>query len=287
MPDDNENSAESAEVKPEGQVEGEAPPEEDTAATPPESEEDGEDIITFGDEPPPEPEAETSTVKLLRKAYERAHKKNVKLQERLQQLEHSTQTAAAPDPGPMPTIEDCEMDTEKHKQRVMEWHAVKLKYDREQDRRKSEIETVQRRYEKKHNAYQVQKTELKVSDYDLAEMTVNEALNMTQRGILIQASENPAVLMYALGKNPAKLQEMASLRDDPVKFAFEAGKLEKTLKVSKRRPATAPEKTIEGSGNAVGAETNLNRLRDEAAKSHSINKNLEYRRKLRRQERGG
>lgn len=287
-------AADTAEIKPTPEPQGDTSdseqPAEKEAESELSSEDDDEQIsVSIGDDGEPDDDKPDSGVlKEVRKAYERSQKKNLKLQQRLEELEKAqTVSMKLPDPGPMPTIEDCDMDTVKHKERMNEWYQAKLRFDTEQASQKEKQEKIQQHYQAKIQAYDTKKRELKVPDYEIAEATVLEALNVTQRGILIQASENPALLMYALGKNPNKLQEMAALRDNPVKFAFEAGKLEKDLRITKRKPKTEPEKTLDSSGNAIGSQINLDRMRDDVAKTHNINKNLEIRRKMRRQERGG
>jgi len=50
-------------------------------------------------------------------------------------------------------------------------------------------------------------------------------LDPVQQDIILQAAQNPALAVYALGKSKDKAKELASIKD-PVKFAFALGKLE-------------------------------------------------------------
>ena len=133
----------------------------------------------------------------------------------------------------------------------------------------------------KLNSYSKAKTELKVKDFDDAEATVQETLNSTQQGIILQGAENPALLVYALGKNPKKAKELASITD-PVKYAFAVAKLETQLKVTNRKAAPPPEKTVRGTGPVSGTvDSQLERLRADAEKTGDYSKVMAYKRQKR------
>jgi len=252
--------------------------------------EDEESItVSIGDEEPEQRDynAMPPWVKDLRRAHERAQKKNMRLTRQIEEMQ-SRQSAGnghkpdMPDPGPIPTLAGSDYDETKFSQRMQEWHEARLIYDRAQEKKKSEAEAVQQQFNQRLARFNSEKTRLKVSDYEEAEITVSEAMSPTQRGIIISAADNPAILMYALGKNPERLKQLSAI-SDPIQFSFAAAKLEKELKITKRKPRTAPEKTLESSGNAIGASKSLQRLRDEG----DMEKVIAYRRKLRQQERAG
>ena len=97
-----------------------------------------------------------------------------------------------------------------------------------------------------------------------------------QQGMIVQGAENPALLVYALGKNPKKAKELASITD-PVKFAFAVAKLETNLKVTKRKASSRPESKINGTGRPSGSVDNtLDRLRAEAEKTGNYTKVSQY-----------
>lgn len=129
--------------------------------------------------------------------------------------------------------------------------------------------------------YNKAKTELKVKDFDDAEGFAQEVFSVTQQGVMLQGAENPALVIYALGKNPKKAKELASI-NDPVKFAFAVAKLETQLKVTNRKASTAPEKIVTGTGRVSGTvDSVLERLREEAARTGNMDKVMAYKRKLR------
>ena len=98
--------------------------------------------------------------------------------------------------------------------------------------------------------------------------------------MILQGADNPALVVYALGKNTKRAKEIASIKD-PVKFAFAVAKLETTLKVNSRKTPPPPEKTVSGSGNSSGTvDSTLERLRGEASKSGDFSKVIAYKKSL-------
>ena len=100
----------------------------------------------------------------------------------------------------------------------------------------------------------------------------------------MQGADNPALLIYALGKNDQRAKELAGIKD-PVKFAFKVAKLEKDLKMTKRK-APPPEKPLRGgSANLPGtSDRKLIALQEKARESGDFTKVIEYRRQLKRKE---
>ena len=245
---------------------------------------DGEMIVSFGDEEPEEsptsksPERESSTFREMRKR-EREKTKTIKeLEARLAKYE----AAEKPTLGPKPTLESCEYDTGKFEAALEQWHETKRAHDAEQEQQKTVQQQAQEAWEQKLAKYQEAKTGLKVRDYQEAEEIVQDTLNVTQQGVIISEVKDPALLVYALGKNPKKLDELASITD-PVKFIFAVARMETQLKTSSRKPAPAPEKTVTGSGSTSGANATLEKLRNEAARTGDFSKVHAYKRKLKSQ----
>ena len=256
-----------------------------TAEAPAEADDDdGEMIVSFGDEEPEEsptsksPERESSTFREMRKR-EREKTKTIKeLEARLAKYEE----AEKPTLGPKPTLEGCEYDTGKFEAALEQWHETKRAHDAEQEQQKTVQQQAQEAWEQKLAKYQEAKTGLKVRDYQEAEEIVQDTLNVTQQGVIISEVKDPALLVYALGKNPKKLDELASITD-PVKFIFAVARMETQLKTSSRKPAPAPEKTVTGSGSTSGANATLEKLRNEAARTGDFSKVHAYKRKLKAQ----
>lgn len=245
----------------------------------------GEDevVVTIGEETPPTEEEEVARapewVRELRKNHRELQRKNRELEEKL-----NATTGAEIKPAPLgkkPTLEDCDYDAEKFETELASWYDRKRKADEEAARVEAEQKDAQKAWQAKLDAYGKAKTELKVKDFDDAEALVQENFSQTQQGIILQGAENSALLIYALGKNPKKLKELAST-NDPVKFAFAVAKLETQLKVTNRKAAPPPEKTVRGTGPVSGTvDSQLERLRADAERTGDYSKVMAYKRQKR------
>lgn len=233
-----------------------------------------------GDEVTDEPEHITE----LRRRYREQQK-------RLKELEAKAagNTPAAPALPPKPTLEDCDYDAQAFEEKLQTWYEAK----REHDAREAEVRTYQEKAEQKWQSrlafYDEGKSKLGASDYDEAEATVAEILapgfpgivaEDVRLGIIKQGAKDPAALVYALGKNPAKAKELAAI-DDPVEFAWKAAALEASMKVVRGKPP-APEKRISGGvpGVSGALDDTLERLRAEAAKTGDYSKVAAYKRQM-------
>jgi len=259
---------EAAEVDDEIEVDGEVEAE---------AEEEEVVISIAGEAPPPEDEEEARApewVRDLRKQH-REEKRLVKeLQQRLAQYEQKT-TGVAP-LGPKPTLETVDYDTERYERELAGWYEKKRHHDEREAAVRTEQETVQKEWETKLGSYQEAKASLKVRDFEFAEDVVQDTLSVMQQGMIVQGADNPALLVYALGKNPNKAKELASI-NDPVKFAFAVAKLETQLKISNRKAQVSPERKISGTGRPSGSVDNtLERLRAEAEKTGDYTKVIKY-----------
>jgi hypothetical protein len=132
-----------------------------------------------------------------------------------------------------------------------------------------------------HENYAKSKKALKVKDFQDAEDEVAAQFSEVQQAIVIAGAANPGALVYALGKNPKKLQELASIKD-PVKFAVAVGKLETEVKVTKRTSTKpAPETPLRSTSSAAASTATLERLEAEAAKTGDRSKVVAYKRQQR------
>lgn len=237
---------------------------------------DDEVVVSIGEEAPPT-EEEVRAPEWVREL----RKTNREKERRIRELEAKlTATTTENKPvvtmGPKPKLEDHDYDADRYEQALDAWHERKRQHDLETETvKKSELEQHQA-WQAKLDSYGKAKAELKVRDYEDAEETVQQLLNVTQQGVVLQGADNPALVIYALGKNPKKAKEIAEITD-PVKFAFAVAKLEKELKVTNRRAAPAPERIVSGTGRSSGAvDSTLDRLRDEAARTGNMTKVIQY-----------
>jgi len=238
-------------------------------------------VVQIGDDaPPPEEEEQRAPdwVRDLRKSHRELAKRNRELEE---QVRAQQPVQAAPALGTKPTLEGCDYDADKFETELAAWFDRKRKADAEQQRIQQEQEQQQRSWQEKLSGYAKAKSELKVKDYDDAEALVQETMNVTQQGILLQGLDNPALVVYALGKNPKRAKELASITD-PVRFAAAAGKLEAALKVTNRKPSAAPERVVSNNTAPVSGsvDSNLDRLRAEAERTGDYTKVMAYKRQV-------
>lgn len=243
-----------------------------------ENTEDGDDevVVSIGEEAPP-PEETTRApewVRELRKAdREKAR--------RIKELEAKLNAAAATEIKPValgakPKLEDHDYDTEKFEAALADWYERKRVADQQIEQQRQAEKAQQDAWQARLEGYGKARAELKVRDFEDAEATAQEVLDVTQQGIVVQGADNPALVIYALGKNPKKAKEIAGIKD-PVKFAFAVAKLEKELKVTNRKAAPPPERTIQGTGRVSGAvDSTLERLREEAARTGNMTKVIQY-----------
>jgi hypothetical protein len=246
----------------------------DTPAPEPE-----EVIVTIGDEPAPEPpEAAPKWVRELRRVTREREREIKELRDKLAAKEATPPPAT--DPGKKPTLEDHDYDTEAYEREITAWYERKRNADAEITRQLQAEQEQQKAWQAKLDGYGKAKAELRVPDYEDAEAVAQETFSIPQQSIIVAGAENPALLIYAMGRSPAKAKELAAITD-PVKFTFAIAKLEAQLKVTPRKAPPAPEKQIRSTGGVPmsgAVDSTLERLRDEAAKTGDMTKVMAYKR---------
>ena len=240
-----------------------------------EPEDTEEVVVSIGEEAPP-PEEHTPApewVKELRKTNRELQRQNRELQARVQTAPPETKPVVI---GNKPKLEDHDYDADAYEEALTSWFERKRQADEINAKQEAEVMNQQKAWQAKLDGYGKAKAELRVKDFEDAEEVAQQVFSITQQGVLLQGADNPALVVYALGKNPAKAKELAEIKD-PVKFAFAVAKLEKDLKVTNRRQAPAPERIISGTGRSSGAvDSTLERLREDAARTGNMTKVIAY-----------
>ena len=232
-------------------------------------------VVSIGEEAPPHEQNTPAPewVRELRKTNRELQRQNRELQSKLQVQPTEIKPVVI---GAKPKLEDHDYDADKYEEALTGWFERKRQADEVNARQQAEVMNQQKAWEAKLNGYGKAKAELRVRDYEDAEAVAQEVFSITQQGVILQGAENPALVVYALGKNPKKAKELAEV-SDPVKFAFAVAKLEKELKVTNRRAAPAPERIVSGTGRSSGAvDSTLDRLREEAARTGNMTKVIQY-----------
>lgn len=235
-------------------------------------------VVTIGEELPPQEEAERAPewVRDLRKRNQETVRENRELKKQLDALK-AVPAEKPVELGEKPTLEGCSYDADDFETKLEQWHERKRAAAEQERKKQEEGSKAQQAWQAKLDAYSEQKSKLKVGDYEDAEATAKDILNVTQQGVIVSGADNPALVVYALGKNPKKAQELAAIAD-PVKFAFAVAKLETQMKVAPKKSAPLPETSVRGNarmGGVVGDST-LDRLRTEADRTGDRTKVAAY-----------
>jgi hypothetical protein len=233
-------------------------------------------VVSIGEEPPP-PEEQTRApdwVRELRKSHRDLQRRNRELEEKAK----AVAVEQKPQVGKKPTLEDLDYDAERYEAALSSWYDQKRRADEVEGKAREAAAAQDRAWQAKLDSYGKAKAELKVRDFEDAEHFAQETFSVTQQGVMLQGAENPALVIYALGKNPTKAKELSSI-SDPVKFAFAVAKLEAQLKVTPRKAPPPPERAVRGTAPVSGTvDSALERLREEAARTGDMSKVMAYRR---------
>lgn len=251
-----------------------------------ETSEDEEFVITVGDEEP-EPSDDDdfsgkpapAWVKDLRKKEREARKRIKELEAQVQQAKPIEKPIEV---GPKPKLVDFDYDEDQFETAVEQWHERKRQVEQQQAATKAEEEKAKQAWQQKMQSFEERRQNVasKVRDFEEVEEAAKDKLSPTQQGILIHAADNPELILYHLGKNPKKAQELSEITD-PIQFAFAAAKLDSQMKIQTRKPATQPEKKPSGSAGLAGAvDQKLAQLEAEAARTGDRTKLIQYKKSL-------
>jgi hypothetical protein len=253
--------------------------------TEPEKTEDpgDETVVTIAGESPPQEEEEKQApewVRNLRKNYRELQREKRELEERLKSVSPAPEQFPVT-PGKKPTLEDCDYDSDKFENELAGWFERKRQSEETEAKQRVKQQEEQQTWQKKLESYTQHKAGLKVSDFQDAEDAVLETLSVTQQGIILQVCENPAVVVYTLGKNPKTAKDLSGI-NNPVDFTAAVARLETKISVTKRQ-APPPEKRINGNGSLGTSNVQLDRLREEAARSGDFTKVIAFKKQLKTQ----
>lgn len=243
-----------------------------------EESEDGEIEVSIGDEESTASEDESEEQHEAPQWVKDLRKTNKELKRQLREKDAQLQTVKPKEPEkpklpPKPKLADSDYDEDKHQEKMDAWYEAKRKFDDDEKAREEARKAEEAERNKVHDTYKAESQSLKVKDFSEAEEEVEGALSPAQQGLLLSAANKPALLVYALGKNPKKLEELAAIKN-PAKFAAAVGVIEKDLKVKPRNAKPQPETVVRGSApkSAGVGNSALERLRSEAARTGNFTK---------------
>lgn len=257
------------------------------------AEDDSEVFITLGDAPPPgaddeeegQDEEAPAWVKDVRAKNRELNQRNREMELELKRLKtpQAQQEAAAPQLGTKPTLESCEYDEEAFEAQLTKWHDDKRRVEKHQEEITKKQEDEKAENQRVVDSYTAASKKLKVPDFKESEELVSLTLSDVQKALILNGADNPATLVYALGKAPEKLKELAGITN-PLKFTTAFAKLEDKIKVTKRTEKPGPESSIPRTGSTSrvgGVDKTLERLEAEAEKTGDRTKIQAYKRSLR------
>jgi len=250
----------------------------------------GDLIVSIGEDAPPQPEEPAPQwVRDLRK-------KNRELEKRLKEFE-AERSKPQPEAGlpQKPTLEACDWDADKFEVELLKWNEAKRQADEAKGVAEKQQQAAQAAWDARLATYQERKQALPADDVDDAETAFLDVLTEKwgetaakyRWALLVDGADDPAMLVYALGKNPGRAKELAGI-ESLAKFAFTAAKMEGQVKTTQRKPAAAPETKMSGTapGGIGASDATLKRLREEADRTNDRSKVVAYLSKQRKRQKG-
>ena len=107
-----------------------------------------------------------------------------------------------------------------------------------------------------------------------------ETFNGQQQSVVIDVCRNPELVMLALSQNE-DLATRLSGEKNPVRLAAEVARLESKMKVTGMKPTTKPEKRPSKTVVPKTGNSQLEKLREEAALTGDFTKVIAYKKKAR------
>lgn len=232
-------------------------------------------VVTIGDQKAEEDE--NLNFKQLRDNRRELAKENRELKRQLQ-----AHAPPSPQLGAKPTLESMDYDTSKYETALETWQQKKIQVEAE-DRAKQDAQNkATQAYQAKQASYETAKQAFKARapDFDDAEENVKGVFSVVQQGIMVKASKDTPLLVYALHKNATKLKELAGITD-PVEFTWQLAQVEASLKVTSKSNHQ-PEERVQGVvATGKGGDAHLAKLRADSIRTGDITAVNAYKKKMR------
>jgi hypothetical protein len=239
--------------------------------------EDEEPEISFGDEPEGEEEA-PDLPKRLRTEIKERDRRLLAAERELDELRRKT----APTPievGPRPRLEDFDYDEDKHNAALDDYEDRKVQAAlQKQNEVKDDglVEEAQTDVAKFQQSVQA----LTYPDAKDIVASVGEAMPAALQYAVAATALDPATFIYAMGKHPAKLQELLAIKN-PTKQIAAIVRMEASMKVGQGRKAPEPDRPQRGNaGSIVKADKKLEQLEKDAARTGDRTELIRYRKSL-------
>jgi hypothetical protein len=240
-----------------------------------EGQDDDEEIPTFGD-PGEEGEQDTPLAKHLRAQIRDRDK-------RIAELDRSAKPEPAIVVGEEPTLESCDFDDERFKTELRAYDDRKRRADEQANKGNEAQRAADEQWEQEKAAFIKKRAALPYKDLDDVEAIVAASLEPAQSAMIVKCANDAPKLIYALGKNPAKLAALAGVKD-PFKFIAAAVRLEGEVKMAKRKPTVEPDKIVRGSASMQSGDKARDKLIEKAQAGGDVTETLRALRQARKKQ---
>lgn len=192
----------------------------------------------------------------------------------------SPSSAAPADPGAKPTMAQFDFDADEYDKALSKWYERKNAAEAAKAERIRAQAAEEAAWRTRLDKFEGEVKSLKFSDAEDSVAAAQSEFNPIQQSLIIQYAERPALVMLALGRNPARARELARV-EDPIQFAIAIKDQERKMSTTTRKkPTTKPESRIAGSGGGKSAVAGKDAARDkliaEAQKSGNMAKLQAY-----------
>jgi hypothetical protein len=201
---------------------------------------DDEITITIeGMDPEPEQEeAPTNAVRQLREALKDRERQLRELKAKM-----PVEAAQEPKADPRPELRDHQWDEAAHADAVVAWAEREATRKAEAKAQQSRGLEIQQRFDEKQAKARTAGKAL-ASDFDDVEAIVKDGLTANQVALIYHAIPGAEQMIYAIGRNPKLMAELAA-ETDLALFTVRVAELKGKIKVERKAPP-APEARING-----------------------------------------
>lgn len=234
---------------------------------------DSVDLVLEGEEV--EQVEETPAIRRLRERVRELNREN-------RQLRGAPVQVPKIEVGPMPTLEDPDVDwdSEKLSKKMEAWAERSVEAKRQQREDLERAENANKAWQVQLQKYEQNKAKLTVPGKDELEEEALSKLSQVQQAIIVKHPRNAEIIL-ALGKYPKRLAALSGV-SDPVDFTYAVSDLGRELKVSSKRRAPEPEGIVRGGGqiSMMTGNKKLDQLEKEADRTGDRTKLVAYKREL-------
>ena len=240
---------------------------------------DGEEVdFYFGDEALPgspteendltaDRDDDTPTIKQMRQQL-REYKQQLK-----ERSQPASQAAVVPpvtaefnEPKPQLQDEGIDFDPDKYAAAWESWHQRKAEHENAIKQQQEKAQQYQQTLISKQQAYVQQKAEIskRVPNFETAERTVMAEIPEMLQATLLLHSENPTMMVLALGRNKQLRDQLLAAQTDPVALGRLIGTIDAKARLAPRKPSdlgNVPEVKGDGGGTVAGLEAEIEKAR--------------------------